>query len=253
MVAAMASATLTLPLPQPKHQHHLQPKAHTTHSITYPKQKNPSLLTATQYPSLKDSLCNPNFETDNHNTCTHYASLLQACVETQSLTYGRQLHARVLIAGLQQDLLVATKIINMYAVCSHLTEALKVFESIDIGYRNIFLWNGLIKGYVKNEQFEEAIEFYCRMQRDAFNVQPDHYTFSCLLKACAGSHALQLGIQIHLNIIRSGMPQRDAVSWNTIIAGYVQKGGAASTIFLFQRIRRRADSFWDQSPSESNR
>ncbi|KAL6124664.1 hypothetical protein ACLB2K_077176 [Fragaria x ananassa] len=96
------------------------------------------------------------------------------------------------------------------------------------------------------------------------DILPDHYTAPSVLKACAQCRALREGQQIHAYAIKSGLvlsnvyvnntimrlyavcgfmnyarkmfdesPQRDLVSWTTLIQGYVKMGYAREGVEAF--------------------
>ncbi|KAJ6370976.1 hypothetical protein OIU77_001478 [Salix suchowensis] len=48
-----------------------------------------------------------------------YLSILNACSLTLSLDLGRQIHARVIMTGLEDDLPVGNALVDMYMKCSH--------------------------------------------------------------------------------------------------------------------------------------
>eukprot|EP01018_Ginkgo_biloba_P030289 Gb_21434 [translate_table: standard] len=192
-----------------------------------------------------------------------YASLLQACANIKALSEGKQLHARMLIAGHEQDVFLGTKLVSMYAKCGRLENARLVFDNLH--QRNVFLWNAMIRGYAWNGPYEEAVSLYYRMEKAG--IEPDIFTFSVTLKACASLAALQQGREIHYHITRKGlesdvsvgtalidmyakcgriefarhlfdkMSERNMVSWSAMIAGYAQNGQAKEALRLFHQMK----------------
>eukprot|EP01018_Ginkgo_biloba_P022393 Gb_37554 [translate_table: standard] len=192
-----------------------------------------------------------------------YASLLQACANKKALTEGKQVHTHMLRTQIQVNAFLASNLVSMYAKCGNLGEARRVFDKIS--KRNALLWNGMIRGYAMHGYCEEALAIYYQMQQAG--VQPDSFTFPCVLKACAGLESLQEGKDVHDTIIRAGfesvvsvgnaivsmyakcgsvndarhlfdrMSQRDLVSWNTIIAVYAQNGHSYEALKLFSQMQ----------------
>eukprot|EP01018_Ginkgo_biloba_P030462 Gb_36434 [translate_table: standard] len=189
-----------------------------------------------------------------------YSRLLQTCANKKFLPEGKQLHAHILVNGFEDDNILKTKLVILYAYCGSFVDARHVFDKIPM--RNVFCWNAMIRGYVMHGYSEEALAFYYQMQREG--MQPDDFTFPSAIRACTGLAALEQGKGIHVRAIRNGfetdvyvgnalivmystcgniesarqvfdkMSQKNLVSWNSIIAGYVQNGYAneALTIFL---------------------
>eukprot|EP01018_Ginkgo_biloba_P004002 Gb_27891 [translate_table: standard] len=205
---------------------------------------------------LLDHQC---MQLDSHT----FASLLEACASMKALTEGKQIHARMLITGIRDEVFLGAKLVNMYVNCGNLADARLVFQKLPI--RSMFSWNAMIGGYARHGHCEETLALYYQMQ--TAGVHPDNYTFPCVLKACAGLEVLEQGKNVHSYVIRSGfvsdvyvgnalvamyakcgniddarhvfdkMPQRDAVSWNAMIAGYAQNGHCDETFRLFSQMQ----------------
>ncbi|XP_057828991.2 pentatricopeptide repeat-containing protein At1g11290, chloroplastic [Cryptomeria japonica] len=201
------------------------------------------------------------------NTITTYRNMLQACMNTKSLIECRQLHAHMIITGVEQNDFWGSKLLNSYASCGSLVDAFLVFNKIP--EKNSVSWNAMIRAHVENGNLEEAIEIYNQMQ--AAGVVPDNMTFPIVLKACASLGALQQGKEIHEKVVRFGfednvfvgtaivdmylkcgnvevarqvfdkMPQRNVVSWTAMIAGCVQNGFAKEALELFGTMMLIAD------------
>lgn len=189
-----------------------------------------------------------------------YASILQTCTRKMALMEGKQVHAHLLLSGFEEDLFLGTKLISMYAMCGSIEDARLVFDKMP--NQNVFLWTAMINGYVRNHHFREAIQLYSQLLWAG--IQPDNFTFSCVLKACAGMAALHKGKEIHDHIVRSdikldivvenalvamygqcreleiarqlfdNMSQKNLVSWSSMIAGYAQNGYANEALGLFR-------------------
>eukprot|EP01018_Ginkgo_biloba_P030301 Gb_17294 [translate_table: standard] len=199
-----------------------------------------------------------------------YAYLLQACNNIKALVEGKQLHAYMLVAGLEPNSFVGTQLVGMYATCGNIANARLVFDKIY--ERTPILWNAMIRMYAKNGPCEEALSLYYQMQQEG--TRPDNFTFPLVLKACAALLALQEGKEIHYHIVRSRlesdvfvaaglidmyakcgciedarqvfdkMSRRDLVSWNTMIAGYAKCGNVEIARHLFDRMPERNVVSW---------
>ncbi|KAH9287726.1 hypothetical protein KI387_031843, partial [Taxus chinensis] len=190
-------------------------------------------------------------------------TLLKACNSIESLTQGKKLHAHMLITGIVQDICMETKLLKMYLNCGSYEEAHQVFEKMS--QPNVESWNAMIKGCVMCELWQGAIEIYHRMQR--LGIEPHKFTIPLVIKACAHLAALQEGMDIHDYVIRIGlesdgfvansllamyakcrcvdnarqlfdkMSHRGVVSWNAMIAGYLQNGDCEEASHLFNQMQ----------------
>ncbi|CAJ1970646.1 unnamed protein product [Sphenostylis stenocarpa] len=181
--------------------------------------------------------------------CITFINLLQACIDSDCIWVGRELHARI---GLVTEVnpFVETKLVSMYAKCGHLDEARKVFD--EMRERNLFTWSAMIGACFRDLKWEEVVElFYDMMQH---GVLPDDFLLPKILKACGKSRDFETGRLIHSMAIRRGrcsslrvinsiltvyakcgemscaeklfrrMDERSCISWNVIITGCCQKG-----------------------------
>ena len=118
--------------------------------------------------------------------------------------------------------------------------------------RDEVLWTTLIAGYAEEGLGEKALEHLKQMQLEGFI--PNAVTLVCSLKACISIGAIDKGQQIHAEIVKEGfdsnvfignvlvdiyskygmvvdasdildtLTARDIVTWNSLIAGYVEHG-----------------------------
>ncbi|EFJ16526.1 hypothetical protein SELMODRAFT_116350 [Selaginella moellendorffii] len=194
--------------------------------------------------------------------------VLEACGSLAELKGGKLVHAHVIESGLEGDL-VGISLVNMYAKCGTVGEARKVFERIN--NRSRILWNSMITAYQERDP-HEALHLFREMQPEG--VSPDRITFMTVLNACVNAADLENGRTIHRRIVDSGfaadvrvatalfnmyakcgslgeargvfdsMVFRDVVSWNNMIAAYVQGRdgeGAISLCWAMQLEGMRPD------------
>ncbi|KAH9326421.1 hypothetical protein KI387_006599, partial [Taxus chinensis] len=192
-----------------------------------------------------------------------FPPVLKVCTGLLSLQLGRGVHDHILITGVESVVFVSNSLITMYAKCDCLEFARKVFDGMV--ERDVISWNAMIVGYAQNGHANEALVLYKKMQ--SAGITPDSVTMASLLQAWARLGDLQQGKQIHDYVIRrrldsnlrvqnslvamyakcgslsvagslfENMFERDAVSWNAMIAGYVQNGYAMEALILFKQMQ----------------
>ncbi|XP_020532202.1 pentatricopeptide repeat-containing protein At1g19720 isoform X1 [Amborella trichopoda] len=192
-----------------------------------------------------------------------YISLLQACIDANSVSQGRDIHAHIPLS-LKTNLSLQTKLVSMYAKCGSLDVARQVFD--EIGDKNsIFLWSAMIAGYAREGIWEEVLMLSVSMQQQG--VTPDWFLFPKILQAINNLGLLDKGKETHSSAIRKGhilsvhvanslvamyvkcgelsyarklfdgMTQKDLVSWNSIISGHFKNGNTEEAINLFKQMQ----------------
>ncbi|CAM0880303.1 unnamed protein product [Alopecurus aequalis] len=183
-----------------------------------------------------------------------YAAVLQLCSEVRSLEGGKRAHFLVRSSGLGgdgMDSVLGHKLVLMYLKCGDLGSARMVFDEMP-QVSDVRVWTALMSGYVKAGDLREGVSMFRKMH--SCGVQPDAYTISCVLKCIAGLGNVTDGEVVHAFLEKLGfgsqcavgnalmalysrcgrnedalrvfeaMPQRDAISWNSVISGCFSNG-----------------------------
>ncbi|KAI3421388.1 uncharacterized protein J3R85_012425 [Psidium guajava] len=175
---------------------------------------------------------------------------LKACGTLTWVGFGKGVHGYVEKMGLGGCVFVASSLIDFYGKCGLLEDARKVFDSMP--ERNAVAWNSIIVGYVKNGRNDEAIHVFYDMRVEG--IEPTRVTVSSFLSASTNIGAIEEGMQGHAISVLAGlelddilgtsivnfyaksglmedaelvfdrMVERDVVTWNLLISGYVQNG-----------------------------
>ncbi|XP_057471388.1 pentatricopeptide repeat-containing protein At4g21065-like isoform X2 [Actinidia eriantha] len=129
---------------------------------------------------------------------------------------------------------------------------------------NIFTWNTMIRGYAESENPSPAIDLYHKMHLNS--IEPDTHTYPFLLKAIARLLAVREGEKVHSIAIRNGfeslvfvqntlvhmyaacghaesahklfelMPERNLVTWNSVINGFALNGRPNEALTLYREM-----------------
>lgn len=151
------------------------------------------------------------------------SSVISACAELRCIELGWQLHSRAIRAGLDSDVCVGCSLVDMYVKCSaegSMENSRKVFDRMP--EHNVMSWTAIITGYVQSGgQDEEAIRLFCEMKMG--KVQPNPFTFSSVLKACANLSDSFMGEQVYALVVKSGFASVNCVG-NSFVSMYTRSG-----------------------------
>jgi pentatricopeptide repeat protein len=120
--------------------------------------------------------------------------VLSACSTIGALDLGKWVETHASEKDLQHDVYVASALIDMYAKCGSLDDALRVFESMP--YKNEVSWNAMISALAFHGQAQEALSLFRRMSKDNGTVQPNDITFIGVLSACVHAGLVDEGRQL---------------------------------------------------------
>lgn len=185
----------------------------------------------------------------------------------QALSQAKQLHALLVTADLSYHPSLPTKLLRSYANHGDIVSARHLFDQIP--RKTVLLWNSLIRAHARCRDFSTAFSVFNQMRRSGVN--PDGFTFACVLRACA-EHADPFGASVvHGTMISTGlvsdsiagaalvnsysklnlvndahqvfdeMPERDLVSWNTMIMCCSYGGNAHKGLELFHGLRESGE------------
>lgn len=110
-------------------------------------------------------------------------SVLCACSHLGALEKGRMIHEYIVENKLPLTLVLQTSLVDMYAKCGAIREALLLFHGVSKCQTDVLIWNAMIGGLATHGLVEESLKLFKEMQ--VVGVRPDEITYLCLLTACA--------------------------------------------------------------------
>eukprot|EP01018_Ginkgo_biloba_P007200 Gb_03578 [translate_table: standard] len=193
-----------------------------------------------------------------------FASVVKATAGLQALEQGKQVHVHVMKTGHQEDEFVSNALLDMYAKCRSIEDARKVFDKIP--KQNCVSWNAMIARYAQHGCSDKTLVLFGQMQ--CAGMRPNEFTFGSVLRASASLEAVEEGKKVHAYMIKSGfesdiilgsalvdlyakcgnvddgrevfdrMPEKNVVSWNSMIGGYSGHGHGEEALKLFCEMHR---------------
>ncbi|XP_043690729.1 pentatricopeptide repeat-containing protein At5g52850, chloroplastic [Telopea speciosissima] len=179
------------------------------------------------------------------------------------LDFGKLIHAHLILWGVELNLVLKTALVNMYAKCERMDDALNV--SNQTPESDALLWTALISGYTQVLDLEKAMASFREMQ--TLCILPNTFTYAGVLTACSSVTALELGEQLHSLVIKAGLEgdisvgnslidmyakcspsiqnalqafnevlSPNVISWTSLIAGFTQHGLQGEAFRAFAKM-----------------
>lgn len=126
-----------------------------------------------------------------------FASYLEICPDIKFL---KKLYASVITHGLERDIFLGSKLINSLAKYNLLAESKWVFDKIIND--NLSLWNSIVVGYFRANQYGEVLGVYSKLRRRRIGIHSSSITFA--LKSCVELGASEFGRNLHSDAVRFG-------------------------------------------------
>ncbi|PHU23461.1 Pentatricopeptide repeat-containing protein [Capsicum chinense] len=123
-------------------------------------------------------------------------NVLPACGCLGDWRRGKQLQGYAIRRCLHEDVFVGNAIVDMYAKCTRLDDANKVFGLMEV--KDVVSWNALVTGYSQIGRFDEALGLFERMREE----------------------------EIELNV----------VTWSAVISGYAQRDLGYEVLNIFKEM-----------------
>jgi len=191
------------------------------------------------------------------------ASILPACASMASLALGQEIHGYILRNAYEGKCYVESALMDMYAKCGRLDLSHYIFSKMSV--KDEVTWNSMISSFAQNGEPEEALDLFRQMTMEG--IQYNSVTISSALSACASLPAIYYGKEIHGVVIKGpiradifaesalidmygkcgnldlalhvfeSMPDKNEVSWNSIIAAYGAHGLLKESVSLLHRMQ----------------
>ena len=161
-----------------------------------------------------------------------YVPLLQECAKSRSLPGLQGLHGHIVKTGAGEDVFLSTFLVHAYGKCGAIHCARYLFDQLP--RRNIVTWTALMTGYVHNSQPEEAVLVFLDLLEAG--VYPTGHTLGAILSACSVLCNLTLGKQVHGFSIKYLVNDVETSIGNSLCAFYSKCGALDSAIMAFRTM-----------------
>ena len=191
------------------------------------------------------------------------------------MTHLKQIQTQIFRVGLHQnhDTLNKLMVFCTDPYLGNLHYAEKIFSYIQ--NPSLFIYNVLIKAFAKKGSFRKAIWVFGQLRNHG--LWPDNFTYPYVFKAIGCLGEAWEGAKVHGFVLKTGlefdtyvcnslmdmyaelgkvenfkklfdeMPERDRVSWNVMISGYVRRRRFEDAVNVYQQMRRESSEKPDEA------
>ncbi|KAF7820519.1 pentatricopeptide repeat-containing protein [Senna tora] len=202
------------------------------------------------------------FDTMPERNVVSWSALMAGYLHKDSgrVEEGKQCHGYLIKSGLVFHQYVKNALIHMYSRCFHVELAMQILDTVP-GY-DIFSYNSILNALVESGYTVEAEAVLVRMADQL--IAWDNVTYVSVFGLCSQLKNLQLGLQIHAQMLKADMKfdvfvsstmidmygkcgkvlsarkffdslqNRNVVAWTAVMTAYLQNGYFEETLNLFR-------------------
>ncbi|KAH7294425.1 hypothetical protein KP509_28G070600 [Ceratopteris richardii] len=170
-----------------------------------------------------------------------FTCIAKACSHVGAIALGEAIHGEIIQRQfLEDDMIVGTALIDMYAKCGEMENAQKVFNRLPS--HDIVSWAALIVGYCEQGFSIQGIDCFEAMVSEG--VCPDGMILACVLKACGITRAVERGEQVHAIMVKLGLIDSDNVLSGALMHMYIKCDYLAKAQCVFNELSVRDRISW---------
>ncbi|XP_047941027.1 pentatricopeptide repeat-containing protein At2g21090 [Salvia hispanica] len=194
-----------------------------------------------------------------------FAGVLTVCVKLKALWLLKQLHCQVFVLGFLSNAVLSSSVMDAYAKCGEMGDGRRLFD--EMKWRDVLAWTILLSGYAKDGNMKSAHEiFYSMPEKNSVSwtalisgyaqngmgrhalylfkemikmrIEPDQYTYSSCLFACASTILSRHGMQLHSHLITAGI-RPNVVVVSSLIDMYSKCGSLHDAKHVFDDTKNK--------------
>ncbi|WOL10183.1 hypothetical protein Cni_G18937 [Canna indica] len=162
-------------------------------------------------------------------------TVLSACSKLGALNWGRWIHVYAKSNNLHANVYVGNGLIDMYAKCGCIEDALHVFDAMP--RKDLITWNSMIGGLAMHGRGLKALQLFDQMK--SIGEKPDGITFVGALSAC-----------VHMGLVEDGLMYFRSMSKDYDIVPWIEHYGCMVDLLGRAGLLTEALGFIQKMPME---
>ncbi|GAA0156252.1 hypothetical protein LIER_13784 [Lithospermum erythrorhizon] len=199
---------------------------------------------------------------DEINSIT-LSALLSAFGSSDKLKWGRGVHGLVVKLGFHKNICVCNTLLTMYSESGRSKDTELIFGGME--EKDLISWNSMVAAYVSEGKISDALTILIGLLQTGKEI--NYVTFTSALSACSDPTFLAEGKLVHSLLIVSGlqknmilgnalvtmygkcgimdeakkifqiMPEKELVTWNSLIGGFAENEQLHEAMSTFKLMR----------------
>ncbi|XP_021811579.1 pentatricopeptide repeat-containing protein At4g14050, mitochondrial isoform X1 [Prunus avium] len=194
---------------------------------------------------------------------SHFLHQLQLCARRRTPSTAKRLHAQLIKTALHLCVPLPNTLLDTYGKCGLVEDALHLFD--EMPHRDHVSWASILTAHNQANMPHRTLSMFPAMF-ESDGLQPDHFVFASVVKACSSLGAVRQGKQVHArfflspfcvdDVVKSslvdmyakcGLPDnaraafdsilsKSVISWTAMISGYARSGRKSDAFEMFERL-----------------
>ncbi|PHT95663.1 Pentatricopeptide repeat-containing protein, chloroplastic [Capsicum annuum] len=159
------------------------------------------------------------------------STILSASAELRDLKLGREGHCFCVRNTFDNDIVVASGIINMYAKCEKIPDARRVFDNTM--EKDLVLWNTLLAAYAEVGLSGESLRLFYQMQ--LYGLPQNTISWNSVILGLLRNGQINEAIDMFTQMKTVGLDP-NIVTYTTLISGLTQNGHNSEALTYFKQL-----------------
>ncbi|KAJ4755927.1 Pentatricopeptide repeat superfamily protein [Rhynchospora pubera] len=165
---------------------------------------------------------------------------LIAAARANHVRKGQELHASALKFGFLSRVFVGNTLLKFYGSCGLISDVEKVFD--EMSKKDIISWNSMVSLSSDSGLFSDSLNWFLKLKSSGFEV--NSVSLTSVIPACVSEREEKFGMGIHGLGIKAGLVDVSTVG-NALVDMYGSFGHIDASIKMFNSLPERNEVSWN--------
>lgn len=163
-----------------------------------------------------------------------YKQRLRTLIELDQCREALEVHGEMTSLGHEPGVVLESMLVDLLMKSDQIEDAFELFDKMP--ERNIVTWTSVISGLVRIGRYEAGLSLFSEMLGSG--IAPNDFSLNVAIKACTGLASVEVGEQVHSLMVRLGL-MVDTWTGNSLIDFYSRCASMSNALMVFDRMPER--------------